>query len=501
MKTDQTMSRPLVPDARRKPSAIEDFKTESAKSTTIVEEKGSTGKKTAPPVPCSKTKPKTDPQPAGFISYSETQIANGKRTSSFEVGLKIKPPVPSLAKPSVVFEEKSEKIDKKKSLVELPPLPDKKRKPIQINDPNHCQVTTADPKIEVKIEDRQTLVKSNQGEVLPQEEHETLQRTKTIMTKVLTLQRTKTIMTKFRKTKRKGSQLGSDPEIGDEVGNIANKKSNREKKAFTAAEEIMTSEKTYVDVLKILDKFRISLDKEFPEGSAFKDHVCGRTVCLSQIPTLLDLNSHLLEEFEDRIKNWDSQRKIADVLVAKASFLKLYSTYLDHFQEDRKIFEGCLKKFPAFAKFLGEYEKHSDCQGLGILGHMLAPVQRVPRYKMLLEAYLKYQEEDSIDYWDSQRALKIVSSVADATNQSLIGQERRAAMKKLSERVRNDFELVKPGRELLKEEVLVNLAIREVPQPWEVLLVTDALLFAYMKVHILLKCEVNTISSGRLQRH
>ena len=261
----------------------------------------------------------------------------------------------------------------------------------------------------------------------------------------------------------------------------------------------MTSEKTYVDVLKILDKFRISLNEEFPEGSAFKDHICGRTVCLSQIPTLLDLNSHLLEEFEDRIKNWDSQRKIADVLVAKAGFLKLYSTYLDHFQEDRKIFEGCLKKFPAFAKFLGEYEKHSDCQGLGILGHMLAPVQRVPRYKMLLEAYLKYQEEDSIDYWDSQRALKIVSSVADATNQSLIGQERRAAMKKLSERVQNEFELVKPGRELLKEEVLVNLAIREVPQPWEVLLVTDAILFAYMKVHILLKCEVNTISSG--QRH
>ena len=482
VKNDQTMSRPLVPDARRKPSAIEDFKTESEKSTSTVKEKGSTGKKTAPPVPCSKTKPRTDPQQTGFI---ETQIANGKRTSSFEVGLKIKPPVPSQAKPSVVLEEKeSEKIDKKKPLIELPPLPDKKMKPVQINDPDHCQATLADQKIEVKIENRQTSAKSDPGEVL---------------TKFMTLQRTKTIMNKFRKTKRKGSQLGSDPEIGVEVGNIANKKSNREKKAFIAAEEIMTSEKTYVDVLKILDKFRISLDEEFPAGSAFKDHVCGRTVCLSQIPTLLDLNSHLLEEFEDRIKNWDSQRKIADVLVAKAGFLKLYSTYLDHFQEDRKIFEGCLKKFPAFAKFLGEYEKHSDCQGLGILGHMLAPVQRVPRYKMLLEAYLKYQEEDSIDYWDSQRALKIVSSVADATNQSLIGQERRAAMKKLSERVKNEFELVKPGRELLKEEVLVNLAIREVPQPWEVLLVTDALLFAYMKVHILLKCEVNTISSG--QRH
>ena len=113
---------------------------------------------------------------------------------------------------------------------------------------------------------------------------------------------------------------------------------------------------------------------------------------------------------------------------------------------------------------------------------MIGPVQRVPRYKLLLEAYLKNQEKDSEDFEDSQKALKIVLSVADAIDHSIPAQERRMAMHRLGYRVKNNFELVKPGRELLKEGRLVNLAVREVPQPWQVLLVTDSLLFAYLKV-------------------
>ena len=55
-------------------------------------------------------------------------------------------------------------------------------------------------------------------------------------------------------------------------------------------------------------------------------------------------------------------------------------------------------------------------------------------------------------------------------------------MQNLDERVKNKFDLVKPGRELLKEGRMVNLLLREVPQPCQVILVTDSLLFANLKV-------------------
>ena len=296
-------------------------------------------------------------------------------------------------------------------------------------------------------------------------------------------------MTKFKKTnttRQKEVQVSNDNDPCqkdvDVVEAKLSKKDKRALNAYRAAEEIMTSEKTYVDVLKILDEFCRSVEETFPNVK-----VEGRIKFFSVIPTLLALNSHLLEEFEDRIKNWETRKKIADVLVAKAKFLKIYSEYIDNFQQSREFFIECAEKYPAFAKFLTEFEKRPVCQtqGMGVLGvqsHMIGPVQRVPRYKLLLEAYLKNQEEDSEDFEDSQKALKIVSGVADATNHSIIAQDMRHKMLKLANRVQNDFEFVRPGRELLKEERLVNLAVREVPQPWQVILVTDSLFFAHFKV-------------------
>ena len=298
----------------------------------------------------------------------------------------------------------------------------------------------------------------------------------------VTFQRTKTIMTRFKKkvTVRQKADQVKNLSSRQQEAVVVNETEKRAMRAYLAAEEIMTSEKTYVDVLKILDEFRRSAEETFPENSSFRVYVGGRF--FSVIPTLLELNCHLLEEFEDRIKNWESRRKIADVLVAKAQFLKIYSTYIENFQQSRTLFEKSIKKFPPFSKFLNEFEKRPDCQGLRILSHMLAPIQRIPRYKILLEAYLANQDEGSEDFEDSRKASKIVSSVADANNHSLLAQERRLAMQNLNERLQNKFDLIKPGRELLKEARMVNLSIREVPQPWQVVLVTDALIFAYLKV-------------------
>ena len=323
----------------------------------------------------------------------------------------------------------------------------------------------------------------------------------------VTFQRTKTIMTRFKKkvTVRQKADQVKNLSSRQQEAVVVNETEKRAMRAYLAAEEIMTSEKTYVDVLKILDEFRRSAEETFPENSSFRVYVGGGSVggqktFFSVIPTLLELNCHLLEEFEDRIKNWESRRKIADVLVAKAQFLKIYSTYIENFQQSRTLFEKSIKKFPPFSKFLNEFEKRPDCQGLRILSHMLAPIQRIPRYKILLEAYLANQDEGSEDFEDSRKASKIVSSVADANNHSLLAQERRLAMQNLNERVQNKFDLIKPGRELLKEARMVNLSIREVPQPWQVVLVTDALIFAYLKVKEKDFKRYNVFFSGCLRR-
>ena len=114
--------------------------------------------------------------------------------------------------------------------------------------------------------------------------------------------------------------------------------------------------------------------------------------------------------------------------------------------------------------------------------HLLAPVQRLPRYKMLLETYLKYQEEDAEDYEDTKDAIRIVSSVTTDSNKWFHEREMRENMKVLQERVGPGFELIQAARSLLKEGMLDNVTLWEVPQPCHAILVTDSLLLACHKV-------------------
>ena len=190
----------------------------------------------------------------------------------------------------------------------------------------------------------------------------------------------------------------------------------------------------------------------------------------------------LLEEFEKRIGNWFTQPKIADVLVKKGGFLRIYSTYMDTFENTGSIFEECVKKHNRFAKIVKDVEKLPMCQALGLDMHLLAPVQRLPRYKMLLETYLKYQEENGEDFEDTKNAIRIVLRVTNASNDAFKEKEKMDKMKQLQKNL-GSFELVQAARSLLKEGVLENVTIWEVPQPCHAILVTDSLLIACPSGH------------------
>ena len=50
------------------------------------------------------------------------------------------------------------------------------------------------------------------------------------------------------------------------------------------------------------------------------------------------LNSELLRDFEERVQNWTSSRKISDIIVKKGPYLKLYTTYVKVNREYTSIY-------------------------------------------------------------------------------------------------------------------------------------------------------------------
>ena len=124
----------------------------------------------------------------------------------------------------------------------------------------------------------------------------------------------------------------------------------QDRKIFFIAKEIMTSEKVYVDVLRLINiDFRDFFQKARQEAKG-KSSLPEFEKLFSNLPELMMLNEDLLRDFETRIQNWESQKKIADVIVKKGPYLKLYTVYIRDFSSMNLHFDECCQKHPKFGK-------------------------------------------------------------------------------------------------------------------------------------------------------
>ena len=188
-----------------------------------------------------------------------------------------------------------------------------------------------------------------------------------------------------------------------------------EKKAFLAAKEIASSERVFVDCLRLIC---IDFQAAITDKSAIIPEQELKKI-LSNLPHLQNLNEELLQDFEDRLRNWTSLPKISDVFLCKGPFLKLYSVYIQDFKNQSTLLDECAKKYPQFSQVLKDFESSPRCKGLSLKHYILKPVQRLPQYRLLLEAYLQYLTESSIDYQDTIETLKIVTEVAEHANRTM----------------------------------------------------------------------------------
>merc|ERR1719410_3210274 len=250
----------------------------------------------------------------------------------------------------------------------------------------------------------------------------------------------------------------------------------QEKKVFYIAKEIMTSERVYVDVLRLLNiEFRDYVQRARFESKNGIMPDQDFVKLFSNLPELMMLNEDLLRDFEERINNWDSHKKIADVIIKKGPYLKLYTVYIRDFSAMNFHFDEVCQRYPKFSKLVKEFEKLPRCQNLKLKHFMLKPVQRLPQYKLLLEDYLKHLDTDSIDWDDTTLALKIVSDAAEHANNTVKQGDKFQTMLKLQSRL-GDWEFIRPGRDLVKEGELQKISRKGVTSRYFALL-SDCLLY------------------------
>uniref|UniRef100_A0A8D8V2T4 FYVE, RhoGEF and PH domain-containing protein 6 n=1 Tax=Cacopsylla melanoneura TaxID=428564 RepID=A0A8D8V2T4_9HEMI len=246
---------------------------------------------------------------------------------------------------------------------------------------------------------------------------------------------------------------------------IAEKK---KRKAFLVAQEIMTSEKEFIGVLSLLRNDM----KEHCRSSDIPESELNNLIIPEE---LLTLNETLYKDFEERIKNWSTVPKIADIFVKKGPFLKLYTTYCQNFQARYDLLDEYCSKYPVFQKKLKEFEMSEICKKLTVKHYLLKPIQRIPQYKLLLEQYLKQLDPDAIDHGDAEKSLEIVSAVAEHANGSMKLDDQLRKLLDIQYQLGN-YEIIKPGRIFIKEGQLLKLSRRGKQERFFILL-SDCLLY------------------------
>eukprot|EP00937_MAST-01D_sp_MAST-1D-sp2_P004917 g4917.t1 len=139
------------------------------------------------------------------------------------------------------------------------------------------------------------------------------------------------------------------------------------------------------------------------------------------VEDLLLLSEQLGDDLHARMQAWSAAQCVGDVMSRFAPFMRLYGEYCRGYDESRRLLVQLDEKSAAWRKFRDTtyQQQQADFRGLTLDSLLIMPVQRIPRYVLLLRELLKRTWLDHCDRQDIYRALQLMEGVANDTNDAI----------------------------------------------------------------------------------
>uniref|UniRef100_A0A8C2ALM0 FYVE, RhoGEF and PH domain containing 4b n=1 Tax=Cyprinus carpio TaxID=7962 RepID=A0A8C2ALM0_CYPCA len=233
----------------------------------------------------------------------------------------------------------------------------------------------------------------------------------------------------------------------------------KELKLYKIANELLQTERAYVTRLHLLDQvFCAKLTEEAGKGTFPVEVVKG---IFSNVGSIYAFHSQfLLPDLETRMSQWASTPRIGDILAQLAPFLRMYAEYVKNFDSAMDLLKQWTERSVQFNAIIQDIQSQEACGNLTLQHHMLEPVQRVPRYEMLLKDYLKKLPEDDPDCSQAEKSLNIISMAATHSNMAIRKMENLKKLMEIYEMLGGEEDIVNPSNELIKEGQILKLAAR-----------------------------------------
>lgn len=259
-------------------------------------------------------------------------------------------------------------------------------------------------------------------------------------------------------------------------------------KRLEIAREILTTEQRYVDTLEMIqvnfiEPLVASLSTHAPLLSqASISHIFSNFVDIVNVNgTLLEALQMRLDPDETGIETfWQpALDDIGDIFCSLGPFLSMYKIYCRNFTASIIALEAEKSNNKLFNTFLKSPERRALLMKLSLGSHLLLPVQRVPRYQLLLSQLLHHTPEDHSDHGYLVRALTIVSEIASGINETIRKHEAWQQIRQIEQSmVSLDQTLTSDPTRIFIKRGPVSKVSRKSHQLREMFLFNDCLIYA-----------------------
>uniref|UniRef100_A0A803VEM8 FYVE, RhoGEF and PH domain containing 5 n=1 Tax=Ficedula albicollis TaxID=59894 RepID=A0A803VEM8_FICAL len=272
------------------------------------------------------------------------------------------------------------------------------------------------------------------------------------------------------------SSEDDESSLGDP--SLTNKKEGQSR-AYLIAQELMSSEKVYVEMLQLLRMdFYENILKVLGDDDENEQEEVKLKQGLGELPEIYELHQDILEELEERVLKWDEHQEVADVFLSRKSRLNHHTAYITQFDRNLALLDEMCLKYSQLATMIQEFEQNSGGSPYSVKHQLLKVVHRVFQYRVMLTDYLNNLCPDSTEYEATQAALFIISEITDQANDSMLQAENLQKLVHIEHSVRGQNGLLQPGRIFVKEGTLMKVSGKN-RHPRHLFLMNDVLLYTY----------------------
>lgn len=230
--------------------------------------------------------------------------------------------------------------------------------------------------------------------------------------------------------------------------------SKEEKKAVNLThirDEIISTEKTYVASLGRVVEFYVGAIKAYMGFKQYGITEVDAAALTSSLETLNNFHINFLSDLE-----LSDSDKIPGIFLKYADFFRMYITYLKGYELQVETINKLKKDSKKFAQLLERTKaKLEEGGGLDLFSYLIMPVQRIPRYVMLLRELQK----NSVSCAETDQALVKMSEIAAAINEKQGEVENASRVMLIQEKLKGfNEQLVTPHRRLIKEGLVGMVA-------------------------------------------